>query len=45
MRNPILHVFLYCEDLEYLYPRWPPDAIFKIYFNSLYAMVNYKICL
>ena len=46
MRNPILHVFLHCKDLKNPYSRWLPDAIFKeIFFNSLYAMENDKICL
>ena len=29
MRNPFLHVFLYCENLEEPYQRWPPDVIFN----------------
>ena len=45
MRNPILYVFLHCEDIEKPYTRWPPDAIFKkniLTHVRLYAMENYK---
>ena len=44
MQNPIIKLFLHFDVLEYLNPRWLPDAILKDQRLSSYKSITMECC-